>query len=165
MLYDLVPNNDPILKTVLDPFDFSNPIVDPLDFVSNLAETMMHYNGIGLAANQVGFNTRVFVLYGTELIPCFNPKIIDVSNEQLYLEEGCLSYPGLVVKVRRPKKIKVRYSDPNGEVTTKVFDGITARAFQHENSHLDGLCMFDQATAYHKEQAKKKMKILNRRNK
>lgn len=162
MIYDLVESNHPMLKQVQPIFDFTSPPVDPLDLVSNLAETMIRYNGIGIAANQCGLPYRVFVLLADELIPCFNPKIVDFSNESIYLEEGCLSYPGLLVKVKRPKKIKVRYTEPNGNTLTRVFDGMTSRAFQHEISHLNGICHIDEASYIHKEQALKKWKKLQK---
>jgi peptide deformylase len=93
-----------------------------------------------------------------EVIGCFNPKIVDFSSETVLLEEGCLSDPGLFVKIKRPKKIKARYTLPNGETVTKVFDGITARCYQHELDHLNGLLYTSRANAYHLEKAKKNAK-------
>ncbi len=165
MIYDLVEPTDPILRTEMPEFDFSNPDIDPLDLVSNLAETMLHNGGIGIAANQCGLEYRVFVLMAEDLIPCFNPKIVDVSQEQVLLEEGCLSYPGLTVKVKRPRRIKVRYTEPNGNVETKTFDGMTARAFQHELSHLNGVVHLDEASYIHKQQAMKRWKKIQRARK
>ncbi len=161
MIYELIDCNDPLLKQEMVPFDFSNPPVDPLDLVADLAETMLANNGIGLSANQCGLPYRVFVMLGEELIPCFNPRIIDVSKETVVLEEGCLSYPGLFVKVKRPRRIKVRFADPNGNVVTKTFDGITARVFQHELDHLDGVNYQQRANRYHLEQALKKKRPKN----
>ena len=163
MILDLVDHRDPILRQELEPFNFTNPPVNPLDLVTDLAETMLHHNGIGISANQCGLPYRVFVLSGSELIPCFNPKIVDISSEMIYLDEGCLSFPGLYVKIKRPRKIKVRYTEPNGNTTTRVFDGITARVFQHELNHLDGKVFTDLATVYHLQQARQRLKIHNRR--
>ena len=156
MILDLIPANSPILKQVMEPFDFSNPPVNPLDLVTDLAETMLANNGIGLSANQCGLPYRVFVMLGQELIPCFNPRIVDVSQETIVLEEGCLSYPDFFVKVKRPRRIKVRYADPRGQVTTEVFDGMTARVFQHELDHLNGINYQQRANRYHLQQARKK---------
>lgn len=158
MKYDLVEHTDKVLHTPCEDFDFDNPPVDPLDFACNLAETMLEKNGIGLAANQCGFPYRVFVLNAEEIIPCFNPRIVDVSEEQIYLEEGCLSYPGLLVKVKRPRRIRIRYTEPNGNTITRVFDGITARAILHELDHLDGVSHINRASKLHREQAMKKWK-------
>jgi peptide deformylase len=156
MIYELIDCNDPLLKQEMEPFDFSNPPVNPLDLVTDLAETMLANNGIGLSANQCGLPYRVFVMLGQELIPCFNPRIVDMSQETIVLEEGCLSYPDLFVKVKRPRRIKVRFADPNGQVRTEIFDGMTARVFQHELDHLNGINYQQRANRFHLEQARKK---------
>lgn len=165
MIYELVDCNDPVLREPVPQFDFSNPPVNPLDLASDLAETMLASGGIGIAANQCGLPYRIFIMSGAELIPCFNPKIVDYSNETIYLEEGCLTYPGLTVKIKRPRRIKVRYTEPNGNTTTRVFDGMTARVFQHELDHLDGIAHINRASRIHLEQARKRLKLQNRRNK
>jgi peptide deformylase len=161
MIRELVNCNDPILKQEMEPFDFSNPPVDPLELVTDLAETMLENNGIGLSANQVGLPYRVFVMLGQELIPCFNPRIVDMSEETIIMEEGCLSYPDMFVKVKRPRRIKVRYAEPNGNIVTQTFDGMTARVFQHELDHLNGVNYQQRANKFHLEQARKKKKPKN----
>jgi peptide deformylase len=93
---------------------------------------------------------------------CFNPRIVDVSTEELLLDEVCSSFLQLAVPVRRPKKIKVRYSEPNGETKTAVFEGMTARYFMHELDHLDGKLYTDGANKFHLDRAKRKQKILQR---
>jgi peptide deformylase len=162
MIYELIDCNDPLLAQKMEPFDFSNPPIDPLDLVTDLAETMLANNGIGLSANQCGLPYRVFVMLGQELIPCFNPRIVDTSNETIVLEEGCLSYPGLFVKVKRPRRIKVRFAEPNGNIVTRTFEGMTARVFQHELDHLDGINYQQRANRYHLEQAGKKKLLKNK---
>lgn len=154
----LISNTEPLLHTKLEPFDFANPPVDPIELARTLAEEMIKENGIGLSANQIGLAHRVFVLTGNPITCCFNPIIVDSSSEEVYLEEGCLSYPDLWIKIKRPRTIKVRYTQPNGEVVTKKFDGITARAFQHEMDHLEGIDFRKRATRYHLELAQKKRK-------
>lgn len=163
MKYELVDCFDPILRTPTEEFDFDNPPVDPLELACNLAETMLEEGGIGIAANQCGLPYRVFVLQAEELIPCFNPRVVDVSEEQIYLEEGCLSFPGLTVKIKRPRRIKIRYTEPDGNTITKVFDGITARCVLHEMDHLDGIVHTQRANRVHLEQAKAKQKKLLRK--
>jgi peptide deformylase len=154
--YDLVNKNDPILKQKTEKFDFNNPPIDPVQLVLDLAQTMMYYNGIGLASPQCGLSYRVFLIKSNPIIACFNPIVIDKSEEEIYLEEGCLSFPGLFLKIKRPKTIKVRYTQPNGEIVTKTFDGMTARCFQHKLNHLDGVLFQTHATLYHREQAERK---------
>ena len=153
MIFDLVKSTDPLLKTKLDKFNFDNPPTNPIELAISLAETMIHNNGIGLAANQVGLPYRVFVLMAEEILVCFNPIIVDTTSEEIYLEEGCLSFPGMLVK--RPKSIKIRFTDADRKVYTKSFTGMTARAVLHELDHLDGITFKDRATTYHWQQAKK----------
>lgn len=159
MILELIPHTDPLLKTAIESFDFSNASLDPIELAADLGDTMLAHNGLGLSANQVGLPYRVFVMNAKDLpIVCFNPKIVDQSTETVLLEEGCLSYPNLFVKIKRPKKIKVRYAEPNGNIVTQVFDGMTARIFQHELDHLDGICHTTRANKYHLEQARKNSK-------
>jgi peptide deformylase len=152
----LVNNTDQILYTKTQRFDFSNPPIDPSELAHILAQTMIANNGIGLAAPQIGLPYRAFVLTGKPILCCFNPIIVDTSSEQIYLEEGCLSFPGLIVKIKRPKIIRARYTMPNGETVTNKFIGMTARTFQHELDHLNGVVFTQRANSYHLEQAKKK---------
>lgn len=155
----LVRANDPILKNVCEEFDFSNPPFDPIEFSKELIKFMYDNKGIGLAANQIGVPYRVFAMRGTpENFVCFNPKIVRYSEQQISLEEGCLSYPGLIVKVKRPQHIRCRFQTPMGETLTKQFTGMTARVFQHELDHLDGVIFYNKANRLHREQALKKWK-------
>src|SRR4051812_48360605 len=134
----LIPHTDKLLRTKLELFDFDNPLIDPGELSIQLVETMKSSDGIGLSANQVGLNLRVFAMNSfPEIFVCFNPRVVMPGTEQVVLEEGCLSYPGLIIKVKRPRDIKVRFQGPDGEVYTKTFTGMTARVFQHELDHLD----------------------------
>jgi peptide deformylase len=152
----LVDKNNDILYQKTERFDFTNPPIDPLELAHILAQTMIVNNGIGLAAPQVGLPYRSFVMGGNPIFCCFNPVIVDTSSEQIYLEEGCLTFPGLIVKVKRPKMIRARYTEPNGQTVTKKFIGMTARVFQHELDHLNGILFTQRANSYHLEKAKKK---------
>jgi peptide deformylase len=161
-ILNLVNKNDPILKTELEHFDFSNPPTDPIELAHDLAQTMIDRKGIGLAANQVGLPYRVFVISGEQILACFNPRIVDYSSEQVYMIEGCLSHPGLAIKVKRPSTIKVRYTQPNGETKTEKFQGLTARVFQHELDHLNGIVHINRASLIHKEQAFKQQRAFQK---
>jgi peptide deformylase len=122
-----------------------------------LVKFLYENDGLGIAANQVGFNLRVFAMRGTpENFVCFNPRIVDKSKETISLEEGSLTYPGLMVKIKRPRHIKVRFQTPNGDVQTKTFTGMTARVFQHELDNLDGIVFYSKANRYHRDKAMKK---------
>ena len=120
---------------------------------------MYDHNAIGISANQVGVPYRVFALRAyPENFVCFNPKMVMPSDQEVLLEEGCLSFPNLFVKVKRPQHCRVRFTMPNGDTRTDTFTGITARAFQHELDHLDGIVYYTRANDYHREQAFKKKK-------
>lgn len=123
---------------------------------------MYDNNGIGLAANQVGIPYRIFAMRGyPENFVCVNPRIVNFSSQEIALEEGCLSFPNLVVKIKRPKEIRVRFQTPNGETITRMFDGMTARVFQHELDHLNGIIFYKRANRFHREKALKKMESYN----
>jgi peptide deformylase len=156
---ELVKPNDPILTRPCESFDFRNPPVDPIEFAKELVEFMYDRNGIGLAANQVGFAYRVFAMRGApENFVCFNPKIIHSSEKTIILEEGCLTFPGLTVKIKRPQHVRVRFTTPNGEIITKQFTGMTARIVQHELDHLDGIVFYNKANRFHRDKALEKWK-------
>jgi peptide deformylase len=158
-----IKHPDPMVFKKMEPFDFTNPLINPIQLAYDLAETMLVEGGIGLAANQAGLPYNAFVIKSEHIIACFNPKIVDASPETIVLEEACLSFPGLVVKVKRPKSIKVRYTEPNGNVVTTQFDGMTSRVFQHEHAHLQGRTMMDDASYLERERAKKRLKTLKRK--
>jgi peptide deformylase len=161
---ELIPHTSTLLRTEIEAFDFSNPPVDPAELAQQLVDFMRQENGIGLSSNQVGLNYRAFALEGEPAYVCFNPRVVLPGSEQVVLEEGCLSYPGLLVKVKRPRDVKVRFQGPDGEIYTKTFTGMTARAFQHELDHLDGVTMLDRANRFHRESALNKWKQWKRRN-
>ena len=134
----LVAADDPILKTKCEDFNFEDPQTWPIELAKDMVKFMYDNNGIGLAANQVGLPYRCFVIKSNPIICCFNPIIVDTSSEQALLDEGCLTLPGVYIKVKRPAIIKVRYTEPNTNIVTKKFIGMTSRVFQHELAHLNG---------------------------
>lgn len=139
-ILQLVHEEHPILKQALLEFDFDNPPVNPIDFASSLVETCKLHRGLGLSANQCGFPHRVFVM-GSEdnYVAFFNPEIINVSKDQSHMIEGCLSFPFLGLRITRPAEIGVRYQDFNGEWKGTTLSGISARCFQHELDHMNGV--------------------------
>ena len=137
--FDLVPPDHPALYKVLPEFDFENAPINANSFASTLVETCKKHNGIGLSANQCGFEYRVFVMgAGEEYVAYFNPKILSSSGEK-HMEEGCLSFPFLNLHITRPETVEVEYQDYNGEKRTKTFNGISARCFLHELDHMNGI--------------------------
>lgn len=138
--YELVPETHSILKKKVEKFDFNNPEVDPEELSGRLIETLKGERAYGLAAPQCGLPYRVFVAgYEDEYITMFNPELIYTSEEQLHIEEGCLSFPFLILSISRPKTIGVRYQDVKGKVIESQMDGLSARVVQHELDHLNGV--------------------------
>lgn len=159
MSEELIKYPNPILTMPCEEFNFADPPGNPSDLAVGLIQVMNDNKGVGLAANQVGIPLRVFVMRGSpENFVCFNPKIVYASEEIDSMEEACLSFPGVSVKVKRPKEIKVRFQTPSGETTTMNFSGLTARVFQHELDHLDGILFFNRANRYHRDRALKRLK-------
>jgi peptide deformylase len=147
-----------MLRQVIPDFDFANTTIDPLELSHLLINNMKNNNGIGLAANQLGINARAFVMYSDPAIVAFNPKITYYGDDEVLMDEGCLSYPGVTIKVKRPRFIRVRFQDPYGNMVTKKFDGMASRVFQHELDHLDGVEYFKRANRIHKERFQNKWK-------
>lgn len=158
MIQKLVDKTDPVLREVIPEFDFTDKSLDPVQIAVDLADTMVVHRGLGLAANQIGMRHRVFALTGDPVQVCFNPRIVDLSEDRVMLLEGCLSYPDEFLNIRRPRVIKVRFTRPNGETVTERFDGITARIVLHEIDHLDGLVMHDRASVVQLEKLKNEIK-------
>lgn len=161
----LVHYNDKVLHEPCKAFDFIFPQFDPVELAIDLTETMIANGGIGLSANQIGIDLKVCVIAAEQVIAMFNPIIVDTSEEVIILEEGCLSFPGLDVRVKRPRHIKVRFTRPNGETVTEKYTGMTARVMQHEIAHLEGRTMLDDCNVFEKERAKKNLVKLLRKKK
>ncbi len=114
-------------------------------FEHDMIHLMIHSNGIGLAANQIGITKRFFAI-GHESFDVFkkpaiiyNPVLVNADEEQELAQEGCLSFPGLLLQVSRPKIIMVRYQNNKGEFLLSRLEGLEARCFQHELDHLNGI--------------------------
>ena len=147
----------PSLTTPAIPFDFKEPPGDPQELSTLLMQVMNSVNAVGLAANQLGIPYSVFVLRGyPHNFVCFNPKIVFYSPEEEAENEGCLSFPGVDIKVKRSKEIRVRFQTPSGEMVTHTFSGLTARAFQHEMDHLEGKIFVNRASRVHRDKAMRK---------
>ena len=124
MILDLVPENDPILSESIPSYnhwvEWDKPQASEL--AKLLIENMYHHGGIGLSANQIGIPARAFtMLVDNTPIVCFNPKILEESEEWIYNKEGCLSFPALVLKIKRPKAIAVTYQDQDGQTMLASF--------------------------------------------
>ena len=108
-----------------------------------LIDNMIYHNGIGISANQIGIWERAFAMVkdieNNEVMVCFNPRIIKSYSKEVEMEEGCLSYPELFLKVKRPDKIVVKYEDEDKKTHKMKLEGLASRVFQHEYDHMEGI--------------------------
>ena len=140
MILQLTPNTHPILHERVKPCSKN---LDRREMSRILKENMFHYKGIGLSANQVGISERVFVMMlnieTEETITCFNPRIIKRYDDDVWCEEGCLSFPDEIINVKRPDRIIVKYEDEDKKDHKIKLSGMAARVFLHEFDHLEGI--------------------------
>ncbi len=169
MLLKIRLYGDPVLETNCDPVpdgDFGTPELK--QFVDNMFATMADYQGVGLAAPQVGELKRLFVVdtsagedpeHRRVLI---NPEIVETHGEQLG-EEGCLSIPGFRAKVRRPQRVIVKGKDVDGNDVEIAGEDLLARAVLHENDHLNGVLFFKHLTAMKRTMIQRKIYKLRKK--
>ena len=167
-MMNIVKFPDPILRQQTDMWDFQNPKMDPIALEKELIETMFSQDGIGLAAPQVGLPFRVFAM-GWKGSPesaqaFFNPVVVATVDEVEDLEEGCLSFPGIYVNIKRPKKILARWQTSKGELQESEFEGYNCKCFLHELDHLEGIVFQDRVSILKWTMAIKKSKKGNRIN-
>jgi len=156
------------LETVSTTFDFATDTIphynDLEKFEVDMITAMLGAKGMGLAANQIGITKRFFAI-GHETFDTFkkhaiiwNPLIKTQSEEKVFDVEGCLSFPGIFVKVERPKQIEVQYETTQGETKTARLDGMESKCFQHELDHLEGITFNKRVSKLRWEMAKTKSK-------
>jgi peptide deformylase len=164
---NIVKFPDQILRERMPEFDFENPSLDPVQLEKDLIEFMLANDGIGLAANQVGVRARAFVM-GWRGDPSsaqifFNPIVAKTVDDIEDLEEGCLSFPGVFVNIKRPKKILARWQNAKGEWQESEFDGYNCKCFLHELDHLEGIVFQDRVSTLKWALAVKKSKSNKRK--
>ena len=165
----------PILRKVCDNVESKEAL--PPGIVENMWETLENADGAGLAAPQIGFRLKLFIVNSittfenineetkTELFlndkgikeTFINPKILSVSDEVNLDFEGCLSIPGIQEEVKRHLKITIEYFDSKFMKQVKSFSGFTARAIQHEYDHTKGILYIDHLPALKKKLLRKKL--------
>lgn len=137
-----------------------------IELVNDMIETMHKYNGVGLAAPQVGILKRIAVidLYeeGNGPVTLINPKILKQVGKQT-VDEGCLSFPNQFAKIVRPKKVVVEAQDITGKLVRIEAEGLFAQAISHETDHLNGEVFIDKIIPgtleiYNPEEEKSKKK-------
>lgn len=141
---------DPVLRRVAK----DAPLDDHVRrLAADMIETMYDAPGRGLAAPQVGEDLRLFVMDchwkdGADRAASvfLNPSLIWQSDETAVNEEGCLSIPGVLVDIRRPARVAMRWTDLHGAAQERAFEGFEAVCVQHEADHLDGVLNVDLAS-------------------
>jgi len=162
--YDPLPlydDNHYLLGLKMPLFDFNNPPMDPVELAGRLKVTMKLYDGLGLSANQCGLPYRVFVM--TPDFICFNPEIKGTKDSSNKEKEGCLSFPGLFLTIDRATEIAVEYQNASGRTMQHTFSGVTARIFQHELDHMNGIKFIDRVGKVSLMTAKRKQEKLIKR--
>jgi peptide deformylase len=138
--------NHPMLSVPIPEYKEAIPNPSIKNLVARLKMTMKLYNGIGLSANQCGIFQRVFVI-GTEhfQIACINPKVVAKSEELSRENEGCLSFPGMFMKVERPTWVDAEFYDETGAFKQIRLEGLTAKCYLHELDHMNGVKFIEHA--------------------
>ena len=159
MIYTLLEPNHPLLHSPLPEITAETEPEYRKELMDNMVETMKHYGGIGLSANQCGIPIRMFVFGDSaHYIPCFNPKILEYGKDKIPMEEGCLTYPGLFVKIYRPDWIVAQWEDENRELHKETFTELQSRVFQHEYDHMEGIDFRSLAGRVSLDMAQRKVK-------
>ncbi|MBW1807328.1 MAG: peptide deformylase [Deltaproteobacteria bacterium] len=141
------PTGDTFLRTKCQPTDYSDPAVDHL--ISRMLAALELEKGVGIAAPQVGINRRLVLVMRLDIEPekpiraYLNPEITRYSSEKVVDWEGCLSIPAGFGRVSRSENIDVSYDLPDGTRAKETVSGFTARIFQHEIDHIDGILFID----------------------
>lgn len=160
------PND--ILRETMPDFDFENPIMDPKLLEKQMVELMVRQGGIGLSGNQVGIRARVITIFPRDLslqmgpFAMFNPTLQAASDKQIEAVEGCLSFPKMLIPVKRPETIMAEYLDSDGNNCVISLTGMDAKCFLHELDHLDGVCFIDRVSRLKQDLAMKKWNKLRK---
>ncbi|RMG97307.1 MAG: peptide deformylase [Deltaproteobacteria bacterium] len=134
--------------------------------VRDLTDTMYAHDGAGIAAIQVGRPERIFLVDGrvatgdpkADPVVFINPEIVETGGGVVGDDEGCLSFPGVFVEVRRPRRAKVRATDLDGRTFEIEGEGLLGRALQHEFDHLEGRLLIDMVGFVKKEMIRRRLK-------
>lgn len=139
-----------LLHTPVKDFDFNTQ--DPEQIEREMIAIMEDYSGLGLAANQIGLDSRIFIM-GSNNINGFckpqafiNPTITKYGHHLTTDKEGCLSFPTLFLNVKRPSTIQATYYNIKGDLLEINVSGYMAKCFQHEFDHLNGTCYTDRVS-------------------
>lgn len=170
MILPIYIYGQPVLRKVSGEIDRDYPELQEL--IDNMFETLTASDGVGLAAPQIGLDIRLVVIdldVLSEDLPEYkdfrkayiNPEILEYDeSEYTSSEEGCLSLPGIHENVKRPKRIRVRYTDTDFNEHEEWVDGYLARVMQHEFDHLDAKMFIDRISPLRRQLIKSKLKAI-----
>lgn len=160
----LVTHPDAGLETECKDVDLENPGFDPKELKTQMVNFMLSGGGIGLSANQVGLNIKVFVMGDSveNSTMCINPTVLQYTTETQDDIEGCLSFPNVFVKVKRPKEILAKFYDENLEEKVVKIEGYSAKCYLHELDHLLGITMKDRVSSLKWDMAQRKRKKIEK---
>ena len=147
MILPMYLYGQPVLRKVAEPIEKDYPELQTL--ITNMFDTMYQSDGVGLAAPQVGLGIRLAVIdaspladddpsLATSKFVLINPKILAFEGDEVSMEEGCLSLPGIHETVTRRDRIHITYMDENWTLHDEIIEGFLARVVQHEYDHLEG---------------------------
>lgn len=169
MILPIYVYGQPVLRKVAE--DIAPDYPNLKELIVNMFETMAHADGVGLAAPQIGLPIRVVTITLDVLSddhPEFkgfnkayiNPHILEVGGEEVNMEEGCLSLPGIHESVKRGGRIRVKYMDENFVEYDEIVDGYLARVMQHEFDHLEGRLFIDHISPLRKQMIRGKLNAM-----
>ena len=143
-------------KGLASKFNFED--VDASMLTNIMLDRMTEMGGVALSAPQVGLNTCMFVMgIDQARIEVFNPTIVSYSKDEALMNEGSLTFPGMLVVVKRPNTVTVEYYNKKGELQQNEFQGLTARIFQHAFDHLQGTSIKEKVSKLKWELATKRL--------
>jgi peptide deformylase len=178
MILPIVAFGDPVLRKVGKEIDANYPELEKL--ISNMKETMYNASGVGLAAPQIGKAIRLFIIDASPFAEdedlseeerdtlknfnrvFINPKIIKEEGTEWVFNEGCLSIPDVREDVFRQPTVTIEYQDEDFKTHTEVLDGLSARVFQHEYDHIEGILFTDKLSSLKKRIIKKKLENISK---
>jgi peptide deformylase len=141
--------------------------MDPINLKKEMFAAMKEYGGIGISANQLGYDFRAFALLNTSTnniqerdALCINPEVIEHIEPNVDMWESCLSTPNVTLQVNRPHKIKAKWINEFGKVREETLGGYTARCFLHELDHLDGIMYIDHVSPIKWKEAQAKAEAI-----
>jgi peptide deformylase len=178
MILPVIAYGDPVLRKVGVEIDKEYPQLEQL--IANMKDTMYNASGVGIAAPQIGKAIRLFIVDTSPFADdedlsdderkelndfnhvFINPKIIEEKGDEWAFNEGCLSIPDVREDVFRQEEVSFEYLDENFEKHFKTINGLTARVFQHEYDHIEGILFTDKLSTLKKRLIKKKLENITK---